>query len=203
MRDGSLEETYRSQNGKIGAMIYDAELQGDRYQSDAFRTLQILREWTSGGTAETHTDGANDVLTAWGNLTDTYDGEDAKSATIMRARETIRIANWSKDGNNFKFADYCNKHMTANNDLNRYGANIDGEGQVNAFLLGIKLDATINPQLLPIKAAILMNTTCKDNIGKAVITFKDTEKKIGIVMSGGNSRSIGAFYRGGKRDGDK
>ena len=83
----------------------------------------------------------------------------------MRARETIRIANWPKDGNNFKLADYCNKHMTANNDLNRYGANIDGEGQVNAFMLGIKSDATISPQLLPIKAVILMNTTCKDNIG--------------------------------------
>ena len=48
-------------------------------------------------------------------------------------------------------------------------------------MLGIKSDATINPQLLPIKAEILMNTTCKDNIGKAVITFKDTVKKIDIV----------------------
>ena len=61
--------------------------------------------------------------------------------------------------------------MTANNDLNCYGANIDRERQVNAFVLGIKLDATINPQLLPIKAAITMNTTCRDNIGKEVITF--------------------------------
>ena len=58
---------------------------------------------------------------------------------------------WTKDTANFKFANYCNKHITANNDLNCYQANIDGTGQVNALMFGIKADANINSQLLLIK----------------------------------------------------
>ena len=72
IRDGALEQMYRTQNGTIGAMLCDAELQGERYEGDAFRTLQILREWTSGGTAETYTDESNNVVDAWNNLTNIY-----------------------------------------------------------------------------------------------------------------------------------
>ena len=120
-------------------------------------------------------------------MTDRYDGDDVRNPTIMRARERIRSVHWSRHGKNFKFADYCNKHVTANNNLNRYGTNIDGKGQLNAFLLDIKANATVNPHF---KAAILMNPACKGNIGRAVIKFKDTVKKMGVVMSGGNTRSI-------------
>ena len=90
--------------------------------------MQILREWTSGGTAETYTDKTNNVTDAWNNLVMPYDGQDARSFTIMKAREIIRTSNWNKDAMNFKFSDYCNKHITANNDLNRYKANINGAG---------------------------------------------------------------------------
>ena len=120
----------------------------------------------------------------------------------MRAREVISMSNWIKDGTNFKFANYCNKHITANNDLNRYKANIDGTGQANAFLMGIKTDGSLNPQLMPIKSAILMNPLCRDNISKAVIEFKDTIKNMGIIMSSGNTRTVGSVYRGGDRNGD-
>ena len=70
---------YRVENGKIGVLIYDAELYGEQYKVDAFRTLQMLIEWTSSGIADTHTDGLNCVSTAWENLTRTYDGEDTKN----------------------------------------------------------------------------------------------------------------------------
>ena len=49
IRDPELELTYRNDNGVIGEMIYDAEHRGRAYEQDAFRVMQILRQWTSGG----------------------------------------------------------------------------------------------------------------------------------------------------------
>jgi hypothetical protein len=68
IRDMDDKQQYRNNNGEIGKHIYDALFEGRAYESDAFLVLQILRQWTSGGTAYHHVDNTNNVQEAWNNL---------------------------------------------------------------------------------------------------------------------------------------
>ena len=160
-------------------MIYDAEHRGRSYEQDSFKVMQVLRQWTSSGTADTYTDKTENAQDEWDEILRVFEGVDAKGATIQRAREMIQTAHWTRDTQNFKFSDYCTKHITTNNYLNKYKANANGGSQVQAFLRGIKADAAVNPHLLGIKTTILTNEDTKDDVYKAVITFKDTVRNLG------------------------
>ena len=118
-------------------------------------------------------------------MTSTYDTADAKSATIQRSREIIRSAHWSKDATNFRFTNYCDTNITANNSLDRYKAKVDGEIQVNTLFSGITASAILNPQLLPIKTSIMLDTTERHSISVAVVLFKDLLRKLVILNTEG------------------
>jgi hypothetical protein len=141
IRDPEEEQKYREDNGDIGRRIYEAPFEGRIYMQDAFKVLQVLRQWTTGGTADTFVDSNNNIQDAWAQLLQNYEGHDAKSANIQKAREMISTAHWTGNSMNFTFDDYCNRHVKANNELDRYNANVDGESQVNLFLKGIRTDA--------------------------------------------------------------
>jgi hypothetical protein len=64
IRDKDDEEQYCTHDGEIGKKIYDALFKGRIYENDAFQVLQILRQLTAGGKAETHVDRTNDVQEA-------------------------------------------------------------------------------------------------------------------------------------------
>jgi hypothetical protein len=199
VRDPDQEEKYREDNGEIGKKIYEAPFRGRVYETDAFQVLQILRQWTSGGTAETFVDNNNDVQDAWAQLVRNYEGHDAKNANIQKARDTINSAHWVRNTQNFSFDDYCNRHVKANNELDRYNSNVDGESQVNAFLKGIRTDPRQNPHLLPIKAIILNGENTRGNLRNAIIAFKDTMRQIIGTTNDRDTRHIGAFNRDGGR----
>ena len=82
IRDLKLEGEYCTEHGHIGELIYDAPYQGQAFEVDSFRVLQVLKQWTSGGTAETYVDTTNDIQTAWNNLMSIYEGVDAKSVIV-------------------------------------------------------------------------------------------------------------------------
>ena len=63
---------------------------GTRYKDDAFKGVQILREWTNSCTAEIYTNKPNKMNDAWNNLTIIFDDEDAKTATIYRVRKFVQ-----------------------------------------------------------------------------------------------------------------
>jgi hypothetical protein len=198
IRDPDQEERYRADNGELGRKIYEAPFRGRIYEADAFQVLQILRQWTSGGTAETFVDNNNNVQDAWTKLIMNYEGRDARGANIQKAREMIANAHWTRNTHNFNFDDYCNRHIKANHELDRYESNVDGESQVNAFLKGIRTDSRQNTHLLSIKAIVLNNENTKGNLANAVITFKDTMRQFGGTLSDRDQRNIGAVngYRG-------
>jgi hypothetical protein len=198
IRDPDLEDQYRNDNGEIGRKIYEAPFMGRIYSQDAFKVLQILRQWTSGGTADTFVDNNNDVQVAWSQLLRNYEGHDARNANIQKARETIAQAHWTRNTQNFTFDDYCNKHVKSNNELDRYNANVDGESQVNAFLKGIRADARLNPQILAIKALVLNGENSKNNLRSAIVTFKDTMRQLMGASNERDSRNIGSISRGGR-----
>ena len=194
IRDPEQEEKYRNENGEIGRRIYDTPHYGTVYSTDAFQVLQILREWTSGGSAETYTYTSNDANEVWQLLIAHYEGHDAVNANIMKARESISTAHWSRNSLNYMFDDYCNRIMKANNELNNYGANVDGVSQVRAFLKGIRADARVNPHLMAVKAIVVNGPTTMDNLKNAIITFKDTMRTIdGSSSVYHETRTIGSM----------
>ena len=194
IRDPEEEEKYREDNGDIGKSIYEAPPRGRIYEADAFTVMQILRQWTAkDSTAQTFVDNNNDVQEAWAQLVRNYEGIDARSANIQKARETIATSHWSRNTHNFTFDDYCNRHVKANNELERYNSNVDGESQVNAFLRGIRADGRLNPHLLPIKAIILNGDTTRNNLGNAIIAFKDTMRQIVGITNERENRYIGSL----------
>jgi hypothetical protein len=88
--------------------------------------LQIPRQWTAGGRAETHVDKTNDVQDAWATLLRIYEGTDARGANIQKARQDIEDAKWVSNNPRVPggmFDNYCNEIRKANNELNRYNAN--------------------------------------------------------------------------------
>jgi hypothetical protein len=170
---------------------------GRVYSQDAFRVLQILRQWTSGGTAGTFIDNNKNVQEAWTQLIWNYESHDARNTNIQKARETIAQAHWSRDTQNFTFNNYCNPHIKANNELDCYGANVDRELQVNAFLKGIQSNARLNPQILAVKTIVLNGDTTKNNLRNAIIAFKDTMRQLIGASNKRDTRYIGTFTRGG------
>mgnify|MGYP003321269932 CR=1 FL=1 len=196
IRDLDMETTYQTENGAIGDMIYNAEHRGRSHQQDSFKVMQVLRQWTSGGMANTYTDKTENVQDAWDKMLRVFEGVGAKGATIQRAREMIRTAHWTRDTQNVKFSDYFTKHITANNYLNKYKANANGGSQVQAFLRGIKADAAVNPHLLGIKTTILTNEDTKDDVYKAVITFKDTVRNLGGMTGVTDTRRVLSIQSG-------
>ena len=125
IRDPDKEQEYRENNGEIGERIYDAPFRGRTYEQDAFKVLQVLRMWTSGGSAETYVDNNNNIQDAWSQLLTNYEGTDARNSNIQRARNTILKSSWSHNSHTYTFDDYCNKHIKANNELDRYVANVN------------------------------------------------------------------------------
>jgi hypothetical protein len=81
--DRNDEEEYRRDNGELGRHIYDAPFEGHIYENDAFQVLQILRQWTSGGTADTHVDNSNDVQDTWNRLLSQHEGIDDRNTNIQ------------------------------------------------------------------------------------------------------------------------
>jgi hypothetical protein len=201
IRDMDDEQQYRNDNGDIGRRIYDAPFEGRVYESDAFLVLQILRQWTSGGTADYHVDNTNDVQEAWNNLLRSYEGVDARGANIQKARKQIEEAKWVSNQPNHTFDDYCTKIEKANNELNRYGANVEPESQVLAFLKGIRADGRVNPHLLSIKTTIISNDVLRNNLERAITTFKDTMRQLSNTSSDREQRQISATNQQGGQGG--
>ena len=200
IRDPDNEEEYRLHNGETGNKIYDAPFIGRIYDDDAFRVLQILRLWTSNGTAQTYVDQTNDVQIAWHNLITIYEGHDARNSNITRARSIISKSVWSRNTPNYSFDDYCNKHIQQNNELNRYNANVDGVSQVRSFLDGIKAGDR-NTTIPAIKVNIETNPNLKSDLLQAIITFKDCLRNHTNTADYKDTRYIGATYWGGGRSG--
>jgi hypothetical protein len=126
---------------------------------------------------------SNDVQDAWTRLIKVYEGHDACCANIQKARELFNTTHWIHNNPNFTFDNYCNKHITSNNELDRYNANVDSESQVNAFLRGIRADTRLNPCLLPIKAIIFNVENTRNNLLNAIIIFIDTMRQISGVAN--------------------
>ena len=196
IRDTEDEEEYREHNGDMGNRIYDAPYLGRIYNDDAFKVLQILRLWTSNGTAQTFVDQTNDVQDAWASLLTAYEGLDAKNANITSARAIIGKASWVRDTATYSFTDYCNKHTKNNNVLNRYKANVDGHSQVKAFLNGIKAEK--NPAIHAIKVFIGQQQHTKEDLNQAIIAFKDGLKDNPGGYDYKDTRQVGATYRQGQ-----
>jgi hypothetical protein len=87
---------------------------------------------------------------------------------------------------------YCNTHTKANNELDRYQANVDPEPQVANFIKGVRADARINPHLLPIKAIMIANPESKRDLLKAVTLFKDMMRQLMGTSSDREQRQVSA-----------
>ena len=74
IREPDMDMVYCRDNGVKGCLIYDAIRLGNEYAKDSFWVLNILRGWTSGGTAETYTNSTNWVEDSWDTLTATFEG---------------------------------------------------------------------------------------------------------------------------------
>jgi hypothetical protein len=166
--------------GGFAAQLYEAPMSGPTFLQDNFRVYQNLIQWTSGGTAETYVDTYQSTQhgrNVWLALINTYEGADAKNANIQETRTLLESLKYEKDSHNFTFDDYCTKTITYNNDLTRYGANVDGRSQVSKFLTGIT-----RGDLQSIKINILRDDRCKANLFQAVSYFKDVYQT--LVKSG-------------------
>jgi hypothetical protein len=119
-------------------------------------------------------DNSNDVQDAWNRLINQYEGHDARHANIQKACFEIADARWERNTRDKTFDLYCNTHTKANNELNRYKANVDGRTQVDNFLKGIRADSRVNPHFLSIKAIIVNDPITNSDLVKAVQVFKDT-----------------------------
>eukprot|EP00934_Nitzschia_sp_Nitz4_P001469 Nitzschia sp. Nitz4//scaffold498_size9664//494//4337//NITZ4_009088-RA/size9664-snap-gene-0.10-mRNA-1//-1//CDS//3329553087//1469//frame0 len=166
------------------------------YQTDSFRVLQILKEWVAGGTADTFVEDASNVQEAWNSLVVNYDGADAIAARVQKARNDISSAHFSQDSVNFSFQDYCTRILRANNELDRYNANVDGRSQVTDFLKGIKIAQTTSPIFASIKTNIASDPNLSADLRKAIERFKETMTKLGLNPGGSKvARKAGGTYR--------
>jgi hypothetical protein len=205
IRDPDDEDQYRRDNGEIGIRIYSAFHKSQIYEQDKFLVLQILRQWTSGGTADHHVDTTNDVQEGWNNLVHCYEGIDARGAYIQKARKAIEEAKWEKNERNKTFDNYCTKIQKANNELNRYKANVEPASQLLTFLKGLRADGRVNPHLLSVKTTIMTNDVLKENLEKAITAFKDTMRQLMNTSSNRDQRQISAAHEqyGGQHGGNQ
>ena len=185
--------------GGFGMQVFDAPLSGPTFLQDDYRVYQSLVQWTSGGTAETYVDAYQSTQhgrNVWLALIGAYKGADARNANVQETRTLLESLKYENDSHNFTFDDYCTKTITYNNDLTRYGANVDGRSQVSKFLTGItRFD------MQPIKINIMRDPTCKDDLFKAVSDFKDVYQTLIKSGSGSQSRAerrVAGQSRGGQ-----
>lgn len=176
IRDES-ERTTTINAGGYAATLYDAPFIGPTFVADNFRVYQLLIQWTSGGTAETYVDRFQSTQhgrQVWQSLIETYDGPDARNASVQETRLLLDALKYEKDSHNFTFDDYCTRTITYNNDLTRHGgANVDGRSQVSKFLNGIS-----RSDMQPIKISIMRDPKCKDDLFKSVSEFKDVYQSL-------------------------
>jgi hypothetical protein len=102
--------------------IWNTPTQGTSYDADNYQVYQILIQWTAGGLAGTHIDqlaGTTDGRSAYELLRLNYEGTDYRQTQINNARHILNHAFYHKDSPTFKFDNYCHRHLTANNDINR------------------------------------------------------------------------------------
>ena len=101
----------------------------------------MLKQWTAKGKVFTFCNTTSDEQEAWGSLLGQYEGDDARSATIAKARKTVASAHFVRATPNFCFTDYCNKVIQANKELDRYKANVEVKEQIQSFITGIQAEA--------------------------------------------------------------
>jgi len=179
--------------------VYEAPLQGTYFERDNYQVYQHLRTQIIGSIAETHIEAfvtLGDGRNAWNFLKTRYEGEDARNAAITLARNDISSASWERNLKNWSFDDYCMRHIWANNTLNKYRVPVDGPSQVRAFLDGIH-----NHQMDGVKSNVMINAETMSDLGKAVISFKNTISALKLTSSGRNhsqedNQHIGSVQRG-------
>ena len=183
--------------------IYEAPLQGTYFDRDNYQVFQHLRTQIVGSSAETHIESyekKSDGRNAWLFLKTKYEGEDARNAAIAVAPKEISSASWERNLKNWSFDDYCLRHTRANNTLSKYGFPVDGPSQVRAFLDGIH-----NQHMDSVKSNVMFDAETKEDLGKAIIKFKDTTSALNLVSSSRysheNHRRIGSASRGGRHQG--
>ena len=157
------------------------------FMADNFRVYQLLIQWTSGGTAETYVDRYQSTQhgrQVWLSLLGTYDGPDARNASVQQTRLLLDALKYKKDSHNYTFDDYCTKTITYNNDLTRHSANVDGRSQVSKFLNGIT-----RADMQSIKVSIMRDTNCKDDLFKSVSEFKDVYQTLLRTTGTGQTRA--------------
>jgi hypothetical protein len=110
----------------------------------------------------------NDGRGAYLLLLSNFQGADARQMAITNVRNTISTSFYRDDSWTVTFDDYCNWHLSANNELLRRKAPIDGPSQVAAFLQGI----TTKDSFQSIKLSIITNAETQGNLHLAVIAFK-------------------------------
>ena len=173
--------------GGYAATLYDPPFIGPTFVADNFRVYQLLIQWTSGGTAETYVDRYQSTQhgrQVWLSLVGTYDGPDARNASVQETRLLLDALKYEKDSHNYTFDDYCTKTITYNNDLTRHMANVDGRSQVSKFLNGIT-----RADMQPIKVSIMRDINCKDDLFKSVSEFKDVYQTLLRTTGAGQTRA--------------
>ena len=88
------EEASHKEHGEVGRTAYDAVMHGCQYDQEAFKVLQILKEWTTGGIASAYIKNEYNVQTAGNNPKVNYEGADANQAIIQKARNDIQNAHF-------------------------------------------------------------------------------------------------------------
>ncbi len=114
-----------------------------------------------GGLADTYVDEAantKDRNGAWMNLMSVYEGGDAKEAIAREGRNIIEHTKFIKESRNFTLEDYCNKHLHANSLLKYAKQGRPPSDQVYKFL------QNMDNWYKTLKMAILMDSTCKNNL---------------------------------------
>jgi hypothetical protein len=89
---------------------------------------------------------------------------------IAEARNSLKVAKYTGDKDNFKFNDYCMKIETAQNELTRLKVPVDGPSQVIGFIQGIKRE-----DFQGMKAGIMSNPDTASDLGAAIKAMKKHE----------------------------
>jgi hypothetical protein len=102
--------------------IWSAPLSGPFFDQDNYTVYQILCQWMADRLAVSHVDMFKDTCdgrSAWQRLTESFEGDDTKQTAIAEAQNSLKVAKYTGDKDNFKFDDYCTKIETVHNELAR------------------------------------------------------------------------------------
>jgi hypothetical protein len=153
IRDPDNEEEYRTINDELGNRIYDAPFRGRTYEEEAFKFYKSCAYGHPDARLKPTLVTIIMYRTLGQQLVSSYEGLDARNTNIQLARSTNKKSSWSHNSHTYTFDDDCNKHFKSNKDLDRYGANVDNESQVQAFLDDIK-GADRNSTISAIKVVV-------------------------------------------------